>query len=574
MAIEISSNTVVKILIRRGLESERTQTTLTEGELGYSIDTQRLFIGDGITPGGVITGNRFLGATGNIGAYSSSAQKGDTIFQTTNNVLYGYNGEDGPLFGWFNIHPLPYEGTLSNNNRSLEKAPANGYWRVSNELLGDGFALQYDGSVSPLYSLPGIKNRIDFDSRYLSLCADPIAPYTNSSFYFGNITQRGVDNTLEATVNVARSLYVNSEGSNSQIQLQSDDPIYVDAACINTLNADFNLKSAGNLSLFAKDQEAVRIVYNDTYNLLTTYLSSHNNGSLGAPNFDIRGVPVFRNDVFFDLNSNVTILGNLSVYGDTTYFETKVTTTSALSVINYNLNDVAMVVKQGNYVFGDQQTIARFEEGNTFGNTNPSILSIRENQFVGIGVLRSVDYTSFGANFVASASSLFRPNRGLNIQNNYSSDGYKGFVVDMRGGELVYNGDIEFYTAGNANILFSNTGGGITFDVGASTNSISISGNLKVSEDVIAFALSDINYKKNITPIVSALDKLEKINGVNFEWNDNSPYSGKDVGVIAQEVENVLPEIVTTRRNGAKAVRYEKLMPLIIEAIKELRRKT
>jgi hypothetical protein len=96
---------------------------------------------------------------------------------------------------------------------------------------------------------------------------------------------------------------------------------------------------------------------------------------------------------------------------------------------------------------------------------------------------------------------------------------------------------------------------------------------LKVSEDVIAFALSDINYKKNITPIVSALDKLEKINGVNFEWNDNSPYSGKDVGVIAQEVEKILPEIVMTRRNGAKAVRYEKLMPLIIEAIKELRRK-
>jgi len=574
MAIEISSNTVVKILVRRGLESERLQTTLTEGELGYSIDTQRLFMGDGITPGGVIVGNRFLGATGNITAYSSSAQKGDTIFQTTDNVLYGYNGEDGPLFGWFNIHPLPYAGALSNNNRSIEKAPTNGAWRVSNELLGDGFALQYDGSVSPLYSLPGIKNRIDFDSRFLSLCADLIAPYTDSSFYFGNIAQRGVNNNLEATVNVARSLYVNSEGSNSQIQLQSDDPIFVDAACINTLNADFNLKSAGNLSLFAKDQEAVRVVYNDTYNLLTTYLSSHNNGSLGAPNFDIRGVPVFRNDVFFDLNSNVTILGNLSVYGDTTYFETKVTTTSALSVINYNLNDVAMVVKQATYPAQDNQSIARFEEGNTFSNTFPSILSIRENQFVGIGVGRTTNFDSFAANLVASASSLFRPNRGLNIQSNYNSDGYKGFVVDMRAAAPVYNGNIEFYTAGNANILFSNPGGGIIFDTGTSTNWVSVSGNLRVSEDVIAFALSDINYKKNITPIVSALDKLEKINGVNFEWNDNSPYSGKDVGVIAQEVEEILPEIVMTRRNGAKAVRYEKLMPLIIEAIKELRRKT
>ena len=570
MAIEISSNTVVKILVRRGLESERLQTTLTEGEIGYSIDTQRMFVGDGITPGGVIAGNKFLGATGNIIAYSAAAQKGDTIYQTSDNVLYGYNSEEGP---WLDIHPKPYVGTVTNGNASLEKAN-NGNWRVSNQLLGDGFALQYDGSTSPLYSLPGLKNRIDFDSRYLSLCADLVAPFTDSSFYFGNIAHKGVNNTQEATVNVARTLYVNSEGSNAQIQLQSDDPIYVDAACINTVNADFNLKSAGNLSLFAEGQEAVRIVYNDTFNLLTTYLSSHNNGSLGAPNFDIRGVPVFRNDVFFDLNSNVTILGNLSVYGDTTYFETKVTTTSALSVINYNLNDVAMVVKQATYPGQADQTIARFEEGNTFGSTYPSILSIRENQFVGIGVTRATNSTTFEANFVTSASSLFRPNRGMNMVRDYTSDGYKGFVVDMRAAAPVYNGDIEFYTAGSANMLFSNVGGGMTFDVGAATNSISISGNLKVSEDVIAFALSDINYKKNIRPIESALDKLDKINGVSFEWNDNAPYSGTDVGVIAQEVEMVLPQIVTTRRNGAKAVRYEKLMPLIIEAIKELRRKT
>jgi hypothetical protein len=45
---------------------------------------------------------------------------------------------------------------------------------------------------------------------------------------------------------------------------------------------------------------------------------------------------------------------------------------------------------------------------------------------------------------------------------------------------------------------------------------------------------------------------------------------GHDVGVIAQEVEKVMPEIVTTRDNGYKAVKYEKIVPLLIEAIKEL----
>ena len=49
--------------------------------------------------------------------------------------------------------------------------------------------------------------------------------------------------------------------------------------------------------------------------------------------------------------------------------------------------------------------------------------------------------------------------------------------------------------------------------------------------------------------------------------------SGEDVGVIAQEIESVLPQIVKTRDNGYKAVQYEKLVPLLIEAIKDLNNK-
>ena len=47
-------------------------------------------------------------------------------------------------------------------------------------------------------------------------------------------------------------------------------------------------------------------------------------------------------------------------------------------------------------------------------------------------------------------------------------------------------------------------------------------------------------------------------------------FEGHDVGVIAQEIEKVLPEVVTTRDNGYKAVKYEKIIPLLVEAIKEL----
>ena len=96
--------------------------------------------------------------------------------------------------------------------------------------------------------------------------------------------------------------------------------------------------------------------------------------------------------------------------------------------------------------------------------------------------------------------------------------------------------------------------------------------SLKVAGDVVAFVSSDKRYKDNIVNISSPLDKLSKINGVSFTWNEIShkQTGKKDIGVIAQEIEEVLPEIVETRDNGYKAVDYPKLTALLIEAVKEL----
>ena len=86
--------------------------------------------------------------------------------------------------------------------------------------------------------------------------------------------------------------------------------------------------------------------------------------------------------------------------------------------------------------------------------------------------------------------------------------------------------------------------------------------------------LSNERLKDNITYIHRPMDKINKIGGYKFTWNDKQDtYLGKDVGVLAQEIEAVLPEIVTTRGSGYKAVKYEKIVPLLIEGIKELDKK-
>ena len=95
--------------------------------------------------------------------------------------------------------------------------------------------------------------------------------------------------------------------------------------------------------------------------------------------------------------------------------------------------------------------------------------------------------------------------------------------------------------------------------------------------DLIAFSSSDENLKENLVVIPNALTKVGLMTGYTFDWkvDTGSPYwhfkGVRDTGVIAQQVDALgLPGITTTRDDGTMAVRYERLVPLLIEAIKEL----
>ena len=108
--------------------------------------------------------------------------------------------------------------------------------------------------------------------------------------------------------------------------------------------------------------------------------------------------------------------------------------------------------------------------------------------------------------------------------------------------------------SGNLNI---NAAGSGTL-VAIQTNT-TITGILSVTDDITAFWSSDERLKDNITKIDNPLDKVLSISGNTFDWNEKSNKSGHDVGLIAQEIEKVLPEAVTTRDNGYLAVDYHKV---------------
>lgn len=80
-------------------------------------------------------------------------------------------------------------------------------------------------------------------------------------------------------------------------------------------------------------------------------------------------------------------------------------------------------------------------------------------------------------------------------------------------------------------------------------------------------SLSDVSQKKNINNINDALDTVKQINGVEFEWVDGGR---KSSGVIAQELEKILPHLVQTNDNGIKSVNYNGLIAYLVESIKQL----
>jgi hypothetical protein len=139
----------------------------------------------------------------------------------------------------------------------------------------------------------------------------------------------------------------------------------------------------------------------------------------------------------------------------------------------------------------------------------------------------------------------------------------------------------DFMTNGSNNRIVTATGtdaqnaeANATFD----GSTLAITGAITATGDVTAFSSSDKSLKENISNIENAVDKVSKINGVYYNWTfeaqEKNAHFGKEkeVGVIAQEVEKVLPEIVSTRDDGTKAVKYDRLCALLIESVKELKK--
>lgn len=125
-----------------------------------------------------------------------------------------------------------------------------------------------------------------------------------------------------------------------------------------------------------------------------------------------------------------------------------------------------------------------------------------------------------------------------------------------------YNADGNLQ--GATDFIYSGSKVGINNTVNDLTYNLEVSGSIRASGAVLSN--SDERLKENIYIIDNALSRVSQIEGVYFDWKDGGD---RQVGVIAQQVEKVLPEVVSKDKNSYLSVDYSKIVPLLIEAINE-----
>lgn len=206
---------------------------------------------------------------------------------------------------------------------------------------------------------------------------------------------------------------------------------------------------------------------------------------------------------------------------------------------------------------------------NTAVGANSLFYTVNGNTNIGVGTFAGINNTSGTNNIFFGYSSGDSVNSGQPLKNPTDS-----IFIGNRTRALVDNGVNEIVIGTSVVGLGSNT-----VSIGTPNTTLTrVYGNLYATGEVTAYQTSDTRLKENVTNVSNSLRILDTLRPVTYNWNDVAKQinptktDDEDVGLIAQELEEVLPNLVHTMDNGYKSIDYIKLIPYLIGAIKELKK--
>ena len=265
------------------------------------------------------------------------------------------------------------------------------------------------------------------------------------------------------------------------------------------------------------------------------------------------------------------------------------------SLLSYNRTTSTQMPAEigGSYVMFDVSGVekGRFHTNGFFGIGTQNPLDLLHIKSTSADARQVIDgHTGFDAELKFAENGTVKFTTGYDaatskfVIGTSNVDTQKRFTINSSGA-ITFNEAFTFPTAiGTAGQVLKVPSSGTTLEWGTvsggsglpsgmaySSSILDVTGAIRATGDITAFHSSDERLKDNITVIDSALAKVKQLRGVEFDWNDKqSLHKGHDIGVIAQDVEQVAPELVKDRDDGYKAVDYPKLVALLIEAVKEL----
>jgi hypothetical protein len=448
----------------------------------------------------------------------------------------------------------------------------------------------YTGSVDTRLTEIGVVS----GSLILSASATSVSVSNLNTFSGSQLTQNSALATISGSListasNHEQRIAANESVSSSYARTNSTNIFSGDQTITGSLYVSSNLIVQGSSSI----QNISSSTLNIGTNLITVNTLNPGTRFGGLAVIDSGSSPLISGSILFDsINdqwifvhqavSGAATTSSVFLMGPQTYnslgSEVYPTTNRVVKSINSehigdsNITDDGTTISLGsNVTITGSVTVSGTVDGVDVSVLNSNINSFSSSALTRLSALEVE--TSNLESFTSSINTTIKSK--LDADGVISSSAQLTTTFDARylntGGDSVVSGSSQI-------TLSSTTGGGTSDNVrfgslGIGMAASGTSGRIDAANDVVAFSTSDIRLKENITPIPNAIEKIRKISGNTYDWKaelkDVHGYEGNDVGVIAQEVEEVLPQLVQDRDNGYKAVKYDKLVALLIEGIKE-----
>ena len=449
----------------------------------------------------------------------------------------------------------------------------NGGVRISsNSVLGAGNGLLVKDTVTAVSGNLDVSNGVDVTGNItVSGTVDGVdiagsidqAVLTTSSPTFGGMTLNGTLTLGANVINDVEDIYLRDKiyhdgDTDTYFQFHAANQARIVCAGAEVMEWGNNYaKLSDNDTLYFGSGSDFQIYHNGTNNYIRN--RNHAQGNIYIQGEDTSGV-----------NHNIAAFysANAAPYAGLYYDGTEVFTTVSGGVdVAGNLTADNVFVAGGLYHEGDTDTYLYF-------TTNQILL--------GTGGSNEVTITPTGVQLGDTGNGYFQP-----VSGNFGSiqidggahGGYEGYSIGGRAVFMHNNGTATgiYDDVNNKWMFYGNHGASTYMYYNGSQILYTTSTGVTVNGDVNS--TSDIRYKKNIEPIDNALEKVQSLKGVTFDWDNDAfketeqtkkpEFTERATGVIAQDVEKVLPEAVRENEDGFKNVAYGNMVGLLIEAIKE-----